>query len=88
MRRAVRAGDPTVAVAYLRVSTQEQDLGPEAQRAAISSWAECQGVRVVSYFEDRVSGGTKVEDRPAMLEAFGALRGRAAGRRQAGQDRP
>jgi DNA invertase Pin-like site-specific DNA recombinase len=79
MKRAAKAGDPKVAVAYLRVSTQEQDLGPEAQRAAIGSWAERQGVRVVSYFEDRLSGGTKVEDRPAMLKAFGELRASGAG---------
>jgi len=79
MKRATKAGDPKVAVAYLRVSTQEQDLGPEAQRAAIDAWAERQGVRVISYFEDRLSGGTKVEDRPAMLEAFGALRSSGAG---------
>jgi DNA invertase Pin-like site-specific DNA recombinase len=79
MRRAKKVGDAKVAVAYLRVSTQEQDLGPEAQRAAISTCAECQGVRVVSYFEDRLSGATKVEDRPAMLEAFGALRATGAG---------
>jgi len=79
MKRAAKSGDPKVAVAYLRVSTQEQDLGPEAQRAAIDAWAERQGVRVVSYFEDRLSGGTKVEDRPAMLEAFGALRSSGAG---------
>jgi DNA invertase Pin-like site-specific DNA recombinase len=79
MKRAKKAGDPKVAVAYLRVSTQEQDLGPEAQRAAIEAWAARQGVRVVSYFEDRLSGGSKVEDRPAMLEAFGALRTAGAG---------
>ena len=79
MKRAAKTGDPKVAVAYLRVSTQEQDLGPEAQRAAIEAWAERQGVRVVSYFEDRLSGGTKVEDRPAMLQAFGALRASGAG---------
>ena len=54
-------------------STQEQDLGPEAQRTPISAWAERNGVRVVSYFEDRFSGGTKVEGRPAVLQAFGAL---------------
>jgi DNA invertase Pin-like site-specific DNA recombinase len=79
MKRAKRAGDTQVAVAYLRVSTQEQDLDPEAQRAAIEAWAARLGVRVVSYFEDRLSGGTKVEDRPAMLEAFGALRAAGAG---------
>jgi DNA invertase Pin-like site-specific DNA recombinase len=79
MRKAPKAGDPKVAVAYFRVSTQEQDLGPEAQKAAICAWAERHAVRVVSYFEDRLSGGAKVEDRPAMLEAFGALRASGAG---------
>jgi len=79
MKRARKPGDPKVAVAYLRVSTQEQDLGPEAQKAAIGAWADRLGVRVVAYFEDRLSGGTKVEDRPAMLEAFGALRSSGAG---------
>jgi DNA invertase Pin-like site-specific DNA recombinase len=79
MRKPATTGDPKVAVAYLRVSTQEQDLGPEAQRAAIEAWADRQGVRIVSFYEDRLSGGTKVEDRPAMLEAFGALRSHGAG---------
>jgi site-specific DNA recombinase len=79
MKKAPKAGDLKVAVAYLRVSTQEQDLGPEAQKAAIRAWAERHGVRVVSCFEDRLSGGTMVEDRPAMLEAFGALRAAGAG---------
>jgi site-specific DNA recombinase len=79
MKRAKTAGDPKAAVAYLRVSTQEQDLGPEAQRASIDAWAGRHGVRIAAYFEDRVSGGTKVEDRPAMLEAFGALRAFGAG---------
>jgi DNA invertase Pin-like site-specific DNA recombinase len=74
-----KAGDPRVAVGYLRVSTQEQDLGPEAQRAAISSWAGRQSVQVVAWYEDRLSGGAKVEDRPAMLQAFGALRTAGAG---------
>lgn len=77
--KARRAGDPKLAVAYLRVSTQEQDLGPEAQRTAIEAWAARQGVRILAFYEDRLSGGTKVEDRPAMLEAFGALRSAGAG---------
>lgn len=79
MKMARKSGDPKVAVAYVRVSTQEQDLGPEAQKAAIGAWANRLGVRVVAYFEDRLSGGTKVEDRPALLNAFGALRSSGAG---------
>lgn len=39
-----RPGDPKRAVAYLRVSTDEQRLGPEAQRAAIAAWGAREGV--------------------------------------------
>ena len=38
--------DQSRAVAYLRVSTEDQALGPEAQRAAIEVWAARQGVQV------------------------------------------
>jgi DNA invertase Pin-like site-specific DNA recombinase len=43
MKRA-RPGDPKQAVAYLRVSTDEQRLGPEAQRATVEAWAVREGV--------------------------------------------
>lgn len=67
------------AVGYLRVSTAEQDLGPEAQRAAIEAWARGAGVEVVAYFEDRVSGATGIEARPGLLAALDALRDSGAG---------
>ena len=72
-------GDPLRAVAYLRVSTEAQDLGPAAQRAAITAWAERTGVEVVAWHEDRLSGATPVEDRPAMLDALASLRDSGAG---------
>ena len=56
-----------VAVAYLRVSTQEQDLGPEAQRAAIQMWAERQGVRVV------VTAGSVLDADDSALLRLGAV---------------
>lgn len=72
--------DAKVAIAYLRVSTAEQDLGPEAQRAAIESWARGAGVEVVSWHEDRgVSGAAAIEDRPALLAALDALEAHSAG---------
>ena len=56
--RVTRPGNPLSAVAYLRVSTDEQKLGPEAQRAAIQSWANREGVSVVAWHTDAgVSGG-------------------------------
>lgn len=74
------AVDPAKAVAYLRVSTEDQNLGPEAQRTAIAAWAARQGVQVAAWFtEQGVSGGKSVEDRPALLGALEALGSHAAG---------
>jgi len=67
-------------VAYLRVSTDEQTLGMEAQRSAIATWAERQGVTVVQWCEDLgVSGGAELEKRPGLLEALVAVREHRAG---------
>jgi len=79
MARRATIGNPALAVAYLRVSTEEQNHGPEAQRAAITTWAQRSGVDVVAWHEDRVSGGTAVEDREALLEALASLRTHGAG---------
>ncbi len=69
-----------MAVAYLRVSTDEQRLGPEAQRAAIQGWAGKEGVTVISWHEDHgVSGGANVDQRPALVAALGELRAEGAG---------
>lgn len=79
MKRA-RHGDPKRAVAYLRVSTEEQRLGPEAQRATIEAWAARDGVAVVAWYVDQgVSGGTEVQDRPGLVQALGELRASKAG---------
>ncbi len=78
----VRRGpaDPTVAVAYLRVSTEDQALGPRAQRDAIERWAKANGVRVVAVHEDKgISGGAPIEDRPGLLAAIDALGAHGAG---------
>jgi DNA invertase Pin-like site-specific DNA recombinase len=80
MSRKSRAGNPLVAVAYLRVSTEEQHLGPEAQRAAIAAWAAREGVHVVSWHVDQgISGASEPEKRPALLEALAALHTQGAG---------
>src|SRR5262245_59846178 len=79
IRAMKQAGDPKVAVAILRVSTEDQNLGPEAQRATITAWAERSAVTVVSWHEDRLSGATPAEDRPGLLAALGALRQHRAG---------
>ena len=67
-------------MAYLRVSTEDQALGPEAQRAAIESWAARQRVQVLSFHLDQgVSGATPIEDRPGLLAALRDLEDMGAG---------
>lgn len=79
MKRA-RPGNPKLAVAYVRVSTDDQRLGPEAQRATIEAWAAREGVTVVSWNVDQgVSGGSEIEDRPGLIAALGELRAAGAG---------
>jgi DNA invertase Pin-like site-specific DNA recombinase len=74
------ATDPSKAVAYLRCSTERQDLSPDAQRDAIAAWAATNGVEVVAWHEDLgVSGGTELEKRPGLLAATEALRTEGAG---------
>jgi site-specific DNA recombinase len=75
-----RVADPRVAVAYLRHSTDRQDLSPGVQREAIERWAASAGVMVAAWHEDPgVSGGTALEDRPGLLAALEDVRARGAG---------
>lgn len=74
------ASNPRIAVAYLRASTDDQRLSPEAQRAAIETWAAREGVSVVAWCTDQgVSGASELSDRPALAEALAALRAHSAG---------
>lgn len=77
--RTPRPGIPTRAVGYVRVSTDRQDLGPEAQRAHITAWAERSGVAVVSWCEDRSSGALEMADRPGLVEALALVTTHRAG---------
>lgn len=69
--------EPRFAVAYLRVSTEHQELGEEAQRAQIEAWCARQRPRVIlrGVYLERISGGAPLEQRAQLLEAFDALRG-------------
>lgn len=79
-RRRATPADPTRVVAYLRVSTDEQHLGPEAQRAAVEAWAARSGVTIVAWHTDAgVSGAAPVDRRPALLAALASLRETGAG---------
>lgn len=69
-----------MAIGYVRVSTDEQRLGPEAQAIALDAWAARESVRLVACYVDRdVSGATPIEGRPGLLGALGALREHGAG---------
>jgi DNA invertase Pin-like site-specific DNA recombinase len=72
--------DARRAVAYLRVSTDDQQLGPEAQRASIERWAAAAGVVVVGWHTDLgVSGATPLEERPGLQAAVADLSTHGAG---------
>lgn len=80
MDKRVRLGSPLLAVGYVRVSTDDQNLGPGAQRAQIAAWAERQGISVVATFDDHgVSGAAELGDRPQLLAALAAVRTHGAG---------
>jgi DNA invertase Pin-like site-specific DNA recombinase len=78
--RRAPSGDPTRAIGYVRVSTDEQRLGPEAQRASIEAWATRERVSVVAWHVDQgVSGATPIDGRAALCAALVALREHGAG---------
>lgn len=77
MRR--RPGNPRVAVALLRVSTDRQELGPQAQREAIEAWAAREGVEVPEWFQEVASGGADPVHRPVMADALDAVERLRAG---------
>lgn len=63
------------AIVYLRVSTDEQNLGIEAQRAACKAYCQKSGIEIVAEFVDEgFSGGLPPEDRPALLSALESLK--------------
>jgi DNA invertase Pin-like site-specific DNA recombinase len=80
MSKRVNPGSRLVAVAYIRVSKDEQKLGPEAQRSAIEAWAAREGVQVATWHVDQgVCSVTPIDERPALVAALGSLREHAAG---------
>ena len=72
--------DASKAVAYIRVSTEEQHLGPEAQLAAIEQWAARQNITLVAVHRDiGVSGATPLADCTGLMAALEDLGVHGAG---------
>ncbi len=73
---------PMNIVAYIRVSTDRQaelGLGLDVQRAAIRSWAQSNGYRIVLWTADEgVSGSNGLDAREGLADALRALRTCAA----------
>lgn len=62
------------AVAYLRVSTDDQALGLEAQRTLVASYAAAHQLKVVAAERDEgVSGGSEMDAREGLARALGAI---------------
>jgi DNA invertase Pin-like site-specific DNA recombinase len=69
-----------MAIAYIRVSTDEQNLGPVAQAEALRVWSEREGITILETFTDHgISGAAPVSKRPGLLAALAALKTRGAG---------
>lgn len=67
------------AVGYLRVSTDDQNLSPEAQRAALLRWCTQHDAELVAVFTDQgVSGGAPLDRRPALMSAVDGLKTHSA----------
>lgn len=47
------------AIGYVRVSTERQEISPDAQRHQLAQWAASCGVDLVAIHEDRVSGAPR-----------------------------
>lgn len=80
MGRRQKLGNPSIAVAYMRASKDEQKLSPEAQCATIESWATRERVQVAAWHLDQgVRSITPINDRPALRAALSGLREHNAG---------
>jgi DNA invertase Pin-like site-specific DNA recombinase len=72
--------DPQRVVGYVRVSSDDQRLGPDAQRVALEQWCAAHGGQLVLTCTDRgVSGGAPLDQRPGLLAALAAIKRFAAG---------
>jgi DNA invertase Pin-like site-specific DNA recombinase len=58
-------------VSYIRVSTDEQKLGIEAQRDLMAQYCKREGLCIdAEFIDENVSGGLEIDKRPALLQAL------------------
>lgn len=65
------------AIAYLRVSTQEQGnsrLGLEAQRASVEAFALAESIELLDVVEEVASGGLDLNQRPVLCTALASAK--------------
>lgn len=75
-----RAASASIVVAYIRCSTDEQHLGPDAQRAALTKWCAANGAQLVAVHQDLgVSGAVALDERPGLLAALEDVKLHGAG---------
>lgn len=89
------AVEPVKAVGYVRVSTERQELSPDAQRHMIAEWCRGHAIELVAVHEDCRSGGCEpstelvhgvamtrldLSERPGLLAAIQLLRELGGGR--------
>ena len=79
-RRKPQAGNPQIIIGYVRVSTDEQSLGPVAQRKALERYCHANGAELVAVYEDlAVSGAAPLDKRPGLLAALDDVAAHGAG---------
>jgi DNA invertase Pin-like site-specific DNA recombinase len=74
-----RQGDPSKAVGLVRVSSEDQSLGPQAQVQALERWAATNNITLVEIFHENVSGAASLDKRPQLLAAIDCLKLEGAG---------
>lgn len=73
-----RSTDPKKAIAYIRVSTGHQELGPEAQRASIEAYAAAHELEIVGWHSEVAKGGAPLNSRLGLFDAIDDAKKRRA----------